>query len=84
MHTLSHACGLLWVWRFALPSPGSPSAAAFHLACSCRDKDDKISFQEFRVLYKSFPLVVHPLFKLQDAMQHLSLGRGRWVAPTRA
>jgi hypothetical protein len=40
-----------------------------------------ISFAEFKGLYVAYPMVVFPMFKLQDNMQELSLGRDRCSPP---
>ena len=43
------------------------------------NEDGVIDYQEFIKIYKRFPLVLFPAFRLQDAMQKNSLGERAWI-----
>ena len=43
------------------------------------NEDGVIDYQEFIKIYKRFPLVLFPAFRLQDAMQKNSLGERTWI-----
>lgn len=43
------------------------------------NEDGVIDYQEFTKIYKRFPLVLFPAFRLQDAMQKNSLGERAWI-----
>ena len=39
----------------------------------------KVDFNEYRITYNRFPIVLQPAFELQDAMQRHTLGEKEWV-----
>jgi Ca2+-binding EF-hand superfamily protein len=41
--------------------------------------DGVIDYQEFLKIYKRFPLILFPAFRLQDSMQKFSLGERAWL-----
>ena len=40
--------------------------------------DGLIDFDEFKEMNRRYPMVLFPAFRLQDKMQHYTLGRRRW------
>jgi len=41
--------------------------------------DGVIDFREFKILDKRFPLMLFPIFRLQEKMQRITLGEKRWI-----
>ena len=43
------------------------------------DGDGLINFREFQIIYKEYPIVLQPAFKLQESMQLKTLGARAWL-----
>ncbi|KAG5183220.1 hypothetical protein JKP88DRAFT_149256, partial [Tribonema minus] len=44
-----------------------------------QNKDGLIDFNEFKAMDKRYPLLLFPVYRLQDAMQKACLGESAWV-----